>query len=133
MPIHIRGDALRGDMTTQTVVSGSVTLDQGTMHVEAELMTINWSEEEVQRITASGNPARFTRAVRAGKSAIDARAQNIIYERELNQIKLQGMALLTKEGNQFRGEIIIYDIAAGLVTADSASPGRVELIWRQRE
>ena len=87
----------------------------------------------VQRITASGNPARFTRAVRAGKSAIDARAQNIIYERELNQIKLQGMALLTKEGNQFRGEIIIYDIAAGLVTADSTSTGSVELIWRQRE
>ncbi len=133
MPIHIRGDALRGDMTTRTVISGSVTLDQGNIHVEAESMTIDWSKDEVQKITANGAPARFTRSITEGKSAIDAHARSIIYDRELNQIELQGTALLRQGGNLFRGEIILYGIAAGTVTADSSASGGVELIWQPRQ
>ena len=132
-PIHIRGDDLRGDMTTRTVISGSVTLDQGNIHVEADSMTIDWLEGEVQRITANGDKAHFTRTISKDNSSIDARARNIIYHRELNQIELQGMAFLRQGGSQFRGENILYDIGAGLVKADSGMSGGVEFIWDPRE
>ena len=132
-PIHIRGDDLRGNMTTRTVVSGSVTLDQGSIHVEADSMTIDWSAGEVQRITATGDQAHFTRTISQDQHAIDARARTIIYDRKLNQIELQGEARLRQQENLFRGDKILYDISAGLVKADSGKSGRVELIWRPRE
>ena len=120
-------------MTTRTVISGSVTLDQGNIHVEAASMTIDWLEGEVQRITANGDKARFTRTISKDNSSIDARARNIIYHRELNQIELQGMAFLRQGGSLFRGEKILYDIGAGLVKADSGMSGGVEFIWDPRE
>ncbi len=132
-PIHIRGDDLRGDMTTRTVISGSVTLDQGNIHVEADSMTIDWLEGEVQKITANGDKALFTRTINKDNSSIDARAHNIIYHRELNQIELQGMAFLRQGGSLFRGEKILYDIGAGIVRADSGMSGGVEFIWDPRE
>ena len=132
-PIHIRGDDLRGDMTTRTVISGSVTLDQGNIHVEADSMTIDWLEGEVQKITANGDKAHFTRTINKDNSSIDARAHNIIYHRELNQIELQGMAFLRQGGSLFRGEKILYDIGAGIVRADSGMSGGVEFIWDPRE
>ena len=66
-PIHIRGDDLQGDMTTRTVINGSVTLDQGNIHVEADSMTIDWLEGEVQRITAKGDKAHFKANYSQGK------------------------------------------------------------------
>ena len=132
-PIHIRGDDLQGDMTTRTVINGSVTLDQGNIHVEADSMTIDWLEGEVQRITAKGDKAHFKRTIRKENSSIDARAHNIIYHRELNQIELRGMAFLRQGGSVFRGEKILYDIGAGRVKADSGMSGGVEFIWDPRE
>ena len=120
-------------MTTRTVINGSVTLDQGNIHVEADSMTIDWLEGEVQRITAKGDKAHFKRTIRKENSSIDARAHNIIYHRELNQIELQGMAFLRQGGSLFRGEKILYDIGAGRVKADSGVSGGVEFIWDPRE
>ena len=120
-------------MTARTVITGAVTLDQGNIRVEADVMTIDWLEGKVQRITANGDQARFTRTMREGQFSIEAHARDIIYHRKLNQIELQGMASLRQEDSLFRGEQIRYDINTGVIEADSAHSKGVEFIWGPRE
>ena len=120
-------------MTTRTTLTGAVTLDQGNIRVEADEMTIDWLEGKVQRITASGDQARFTRIVGEGKFSIEARAHDIIYRRKLNQIELLGMASLRQEGSLFRSEQILYDINTGVIEAESLKSEGVELIWEPRK
>ena len=120
-------------MTTRTILTGAVTLDQGNIRVEADEMTIDWLEGKVQRITASGDQALFTRIVGEGKFSIEARAHDIIYRRKLNQIELLGMASLRQEGSLFRSEQILYDINTGVIEAESPRSEGVELIWEPRK
>ena len=130
-PIHLRMDNAEGVMTGQTVLTGAVRMDQGTLRVEAERMIIDREEDQVFRVTAEGtevNRAYYHQQLKPGAELVKAKALRIIYHIADERIELIGKAYLMQEKNEFRGEKINYDIRQGMVVATSHEKRRVEMI-----
>lgn len=130
-PIHIRADAVEYDQTGNRVIyRGSVQVDQGTLRVNAETMTIELEDgQKVVRITAEDTPAHYQQQVEVGGEPVKAEALTIIYHTQDERVDLKGEAALEQEGSTLSGDLIVYDIVAGKVdaTAERDAPVRMVL------
>lgn len=128
-PIHIRADRAEVDQNAEKVVySGSVLVEQGTMRVVADEMTVEYREQKVVRITAHGSPARYQQLLEADKGQVKADARTIVYHTQDERVDLEGEAFLSQGGNEIAGELIRYDIVAGKVNAESGEQGPVRVV-----
>ena len=128
-PIHIRADNAEIDQEQQLVIyRGAVQVDQGTLRVNADKMTVEYADQKVVRITATGNPAHYQQQIEADEDQVKARSSTIIYHTQEERLDLVGDAYLFQEGNEITGDLIKYDIVAGKVDAQSDSEGPVRMI-----
>ena len=129
-PINIRADTAELDEGKGVAIyRGSVQLDQGTLRVTADTMTIELVDQKVVRITAEGNLAHYQQQLNLDDDAVVANAETIIYHTQTERVELVGKAYLRQNENEFRGALIEYDMRAGKVNA-SATEGRVEMILK---
>ncbi len=145
-PIHFRADNVEGDLvggglpgarddgapladspTRRVIATGSVQIDQGSMRLEADRVVIESDGERIILINAEGDLARYRQQLEPGADFVEARATNIIYHPVDENIELIGRAWLAHESNEFRGEIIKYDMRQGKITAFGENNG-VEMI-----
>jgi len=141
-PIHFRADNVEGDLLAgglspstaegaraakRVVATGSVQIDQGTMRLEADRVVIESNGDLITLIDAQGDPARYRQQPEPGTGFIEAHAANIVYRPVDGRIELIGNAWLTRDSDEFRGEVITYDIRQGKVVASGESEG-VEMI-----
>ncbi len=128
-PIHIQAENAEIDQENQQVTYfGSVQINQGTLQVNAERMIVDYREQKVVRITATGNPAHYLQQLEAAEGTVQASASTIIYHTQAERIDLKGNANLTQKGNRITGELIQYDIVAGKVEATADDKGRVKMV-----
>jgi lipopolysaccharide export system protein LptA len=128
-PIHIRADSAEMDQEQGLVIyRGEVRADQGTLRVTADEMIVEYVQQKVTRITATGNPAHYQQQIEAGKEIVRAHSSIIIYFTQEERLDLKGDAFLTQEGNELTGELITYDIVAGKVDAQANDDERVRMI-----
>ncbi|MFU8815551.1 MAG: lipopolysaccharide transport periplasmic protein LptA [Pseudomonadales bacterium] len=119
-PIHIRADRAQIDRHAQTIVySGGVQVDQGSMRLLADELTVEYEDQTVVRITAEGAPARYRQELDSDLGLVQASSRTIVYDTRQEQLRLQGDALLTQGGNEIAGELIRYDMVAGRVDAEA--------------
>jgi len=127
-PIHIRADSAELDEARSMVIyRGSVRLDQGTLQVTADTMTIELADERVIRVTAEGQRAHYQQRLVEDRPEVMADADMIVYHTQDERIELRGNARLAQDPNEFRGEIINYDIRAGRVDATATESGGVRM------
>jgi lipopolysaccharide export system protein LptA len=129
-PIHIRADTAEIDNQEERVIyRGSVQVDQGTLRVTADTMTVEYEDQKVVRITAEGNPAHYKQQIEADEEEVHADALTIIYHTRDERIELVERASLEQEGSTLAGDLIIYDIVEGKVdaTAKDDAPVRMTL------
>jgi len=130
-PIHIRADKVEYDQNGNRVIyRGSVQVDQGTLRVTAETLTIDLEDgKKVVRITAEDTPAHYTQQIEVGEPPVRARASTIVYHTQQERVDLKGNANLEQDGNVLTGDLIVYDIVAGRVdaTAETEEPVRMVL------
>jgi len=128
-PIHIRADSAQLDENKNLVVyHGSVRMDQGTMRVTADTMTIELKDQLVVRITAEGDRAHYQQQLKPDESMVYADAKTIVYFTQDERVQLTGNAYLTQNKNEFTGDLIKYDIRAGKVDAQATGEGKVQMI-----
>lgn len=128
-PIVIEAERLEVDQNEGTVVyTGNVEAEQGTMRVSADQMTIVVEDEEVVRITARGQPARYQQLLEADKGLVKGNAQTIVYHTRDEMVDFTGDAFLEQGGNEIAGELIRYDIVAGRVQAEAGGEEPVRVI-----
>lgn len=117
------------DRNAGTVVyRGSVQVQQGTMHVSADEMTVEYQDRKVVRITAVGEPARYRQQLEADQGEVRADALTIVYHTQDERVDLHGDAFLEQAGNEIAGEVIHYDIVAGKVNAEAGENEPVQVI-----
>ena len=141
-PIHFRADNVEGDLLVgglssstaddasavkRVVATGSVQVDQGSMRLEADRVVIESVGDQIALVDAQGDPARYRQQPEPGAGFIEARAANIVYSPAEARIELIGHALLTLDSDEFRGDVITYDIRQGKVVATGDNEG-VEMI-----
>ncbi len=133
-PVHVQADESRFDAESGTsILTGAVQIDQGTLRIEAESVTIIDHDGRLVRIVAEGqpgNPATYRQRLNPGEPWTHAEAQQIDYAVAQERIELRGRALLTRADREFAGEAISYDIKEGQVTARSEQPGGVRFKWQ---
>ncbi|MFV8820130.1 lipopolysaccharide transport periplasmic protein LptA [Haliea sp. E17] len=119
-PIRIEAiEALRDENQGFTQYKGNVTLDQGSLHIEADILTVYHTGQDAQRITAHGKPATMRQQPEIDKAVITARANRIEYYRNEARVELRESASIEQEGSTVTGDRIDYFINEKLVKADS--------------
>lgn len=132
--IHVQADESSFDSESGiSTLTGAVQIDQGTLRIQADSVTITDEDGRLAHIVAEGRdaaPATYRQRLNAGEPFTHARAQRIDYAVAEQRIELRGSAFLTQADREFAGERISYDIQAGRVTAHSERPGGVRLKWQ---
>ncbi len=131
-PIRITADqALRDEKQGFTVYSGNVKMDQGTLHIDADKITIYHEQEDADRIVAEGSPAHLQQQPEPEKPLMHAEARIIEYFKAEDRVQLRQAARIEQAGSVVTGDTIDYFITEQLVRADSdqADTGsRVEVV-----
>ncbi len=131
-PIRITADqALRNEKEGLTVYKGNVELNQGSLHITADRITIYRIVEEADKIVARGSPALLRQKPDPKKGPIEARAQIIEYYKIEARVHLAQDASIEQDGSRVTGETIDYYIDQQLVKAGSnrtEEDSRVEVI-----
>ena len=131
-PIHITADqALRNEKEGLTVYKGNVELEQGSLHITADRITIYRIVEEADKIVARGSPALLRQKPDPNKGPVEARAQIIEYYKIEARVHLARDASIEQDGSRVTGETIDYYIDQQLVKAGSdrtEEDSRVEVI-----
>jgi len=119
-PIHITADkALRDEKQGFTVYSGNVQMNQGSMEIKADKLTIYHVAEEADKIVAEGAPAKMWQQPELDKGVVHARALVIEYFKNEERVHLETDAHVEQEGSMVTGDSIDYFIAEQLIKADS--------------
>ena len=110
-PISILADqAEHDDATRITIYRGNVVIDQGSLHITGDTVTINFdARDEVTKITAVGAPAHFRQLPDGDTNHRKAWAQQMEYFPEQDLIMLFGDALYEKDGSRVQADRLVYD------------------------
>ena len=134
-PIHIKSDKAEiDDSKGISIYIGNVNLDQGTINLVADKVTIYSDENGISRITALGEPASFQQQQEENKPLMHAYGKTIDYFLSEERIELRKNAKLEQDQNIFTGESIDYDIsqrkvnASGGTSNNSKDTSRVEMV-----
>lgn len=132
-PIRITADsALRDEKQGFTVYTGNVQLQQGSLRIRAERLTVHHQVEAAERIVAEGSPAHLQEQPEPDKGLLHARARTIEFFSSEERVQLRQDASIEQDGSLVTGNSIDYFIAEQRVRADSDSRGqggqRVEVV-----
>ncbi len=131
-PVHINADSVLFNKSIgQAVYEGNVTIAQGTLDIRAAKIEINAPNNEITKITASGNPVRFQQTMDDGKVA-KGNAKRVIYIVKEKRILLNGNATISQNNDKFSSNQIEYSINNGELKAGSkkdAGKSRVKAIF----
>lgn len=112
--------AVRDERAGFTIYSGNVILDQGSLHIEAERLTIYHDREDADRIVAEGEPARMRQQPGPDQDDVTAEARRIEYFKSLERVILRQAASIKQGGATVTGESIEYFMAEQRVRADAS-------------
>ena len=137
-PIKVTADNARlDDGQGIATYTGTVELEQGNTRLSADRVVLYRTEDGLSRIEASGTPARYRQPARNGEGETDARALNITWSATDSRLTFEREAIIEQNGNLFRGDVIHYDTAGRVVTAEGGADtgegsGRVEMVIQPR-
>lgn len=134
-PIYIKSDTAEiNDAKGISIYRGKVTIDQGTINLKADTITIYNGAKGISRLVAIGEPAHYQQQHRPNEPLTHAFGNTIEYFLTDERIAIVHSARLEQEQNSFAGDRIDYDMKRKVVNAYSdSSPGsgkksRVEMI-----
>ncbi|MCL6415229.1 lipopolysaccharide transport periplasmic protein LptA [Aestuariirhabdus sp. Z084] len=132
-PIRIKADKADIDEGAgRAIYTGSVTMDQGSIHITGDKVTIYTKAGAVTRMVAEGTPAHYQEKPAVDKEIIKAYGNTIDYAIAKDKVKLIKNAKLFQEGNSFTGDVIHYNMKTQAVNAQGATSrtgkNRVEMV-----
>lgn len=130
-PIRLLADrATYVERTGVTTYSGNVSIEQGTLKITADDITLSLSNDrKITSAVATGKPAVFQQAISQKQGLAKGQATRIDYDAKTGIVTLAGNAKLTQAGSSFSGDTIRYSLKAGDVEANSGRGQRVELVF----
>ncbi|WP_210396559.1 lipopolysaccharide transport periplasmic protein LptA [Motiliproteus sediminis] len=137
-PIKITADSAElDDGKGLATYQGEVKLVQGTLEINADILTIRTDGNGIQQLTAIGQPAHYQQQTELDTPLTHGYGLRIEYDVVNNQITLIREARLERAADTFVGERIQIDTERNLVNATgSESPGdkpqRVEMVIQPR-
>jgi lipopolysaccharide export system protein LptA len=122
-PIHIQSD--KAEQSTKknsevTVYTGAVVMQQGTMRLEGDIVTIYSKDRSVNKIISTGKPAHFQQQSDLDKSPVNAHGDKIVYNITKDVIVLLGNAIVIQDESTVKGQHIEYYVVSERIKAKGA-------------
>lgn len=109
-PVEINAQEAELDFKTGTrILSGSVTIIQGTMKIEAEHIEAHFENDALVSATATGDPVFFRQQPEGKKEYVVGKSQRATLDQRNNTITLIERASLKQGNDLVTGETILYD------------------------
>lgn len=141
-PLQMEADRVTVDDARQiSTFEGRVQMRQGTLLIEAGKIVVIQDKKGFNQITATGQPAHFRQKLDGVNEYADGFGERIVYDTSTDIADFLGQARVTREGDDVRGEHIIYNTRSGVFQvfgASSKSPdtpnqGRVTIVIQPRD
>jgi len=119
-PLQIQANtATIEDAKGIAIYEGSVVVTQGSIMIEADKVTLNYTQkQDIDKVVAEGNPARFKQTPEGGKEDIKAKALRMEYNAIANMLHLTKEAEVRQGNDTFTGPHIMYDTQQGIIRAE---------------
>ena len=115
---HVRMNILSGNST----YSGNVKITQGELKLTGDKVTLIESNNEIERMTVIGNPARYNHVTEDGQT-VEAESEKMVYTVSENKLVLTHNAKLKQPDHQVSSQKITYDTVKKIIIAgDRAEP-----------
>ncbi len=119
-PVLIEADQV--DMSDKSGIStytGNVKLTQGSIRISADSIIVFTSNNKLQRLIATGSPAKFKQKPDEKSNDVEASAFHVEYSTKTSVLTLQQNAQLQQGSNMFSGHKIEYDTLNDVMSARS--------------
>lgn len=124
-PVYIEADSVElDDRSGVSIYSGNVELNQGTIRMTADKVTITQVDGETDHVRAVGNPVTFQQKTSEEKGLFKARSRRAEYDLNSDTIYLIEDAEVTQDGDVFKNDRITYDRASEIVRAGASEKGK---------
>lgn len=128
-PVYISAD--RVEVDEKAGVShyiGDVHMSQGSLHVDADTITVYKKGNTLSKVVADGKPTRFRQTPDNGGAEIRGQALHVEYDANSALLYLTHDAHVWQSKDEFAGEHIIYDSEKSTVHASGGAGGRVHAV-----
>jgi len=124
-PMHIEADrATLNEKTGNSIYEGNVHVQQGTLVLEGSKMTVQISNNDIDTIILTGNPATYRQRPDGKDTDQHAEAQRIEYHAAEDRIILLDNARVWQSGaEEFRSDRIVFNLKSNTVNAGGSKPG----------
>ncbi len=125
-PINITADRLEvQEQTGISTYSGNVNIQQGSLELTGDTVTIIHPNGQLNMVKAYGAPAKFKRFSQVEQSWINGQANLIQYSTEYKTILLSGNAKVMQPGKHtITGSNIFYDVSKQTLMAKGSKDGQ---------
>jgi lipopolysaccharide export system protein LptA len=123
-PMYIEAD--RADIDDKRGISiyrGNVKINQGTLQLTADELTVHTRDGDITQAIAVGRPATYRQRPDNKTDDVEAESLRMEYDAIGQKIILLQNAQVHQAGDTFRSERIHYDIAQDKVSAGDGAPG----------
>ncbi len=137
-PMHMEANSVFVDDTSRTSsFDGNVQLLQGTLSIQADKIVVVQDKDGFQHCTASGRLAHFRQKRDSVNEYVEAYGERIEYDTHSEVAEFFGQARIRREGDDVRGEHIIYNTRTEVFqvsgapadkTAEPTGTGRVTVV-----
>ncbi|MGV8941483.1 MAG: lipopolysaccharide transport periplasmic protein LptA [Lysobacter sp.] len=114
------------DDSTPTVLSGGVTIDQGSLHAEASRAEIRSRGGDISQVVMTGSPASLKQQMDDG-TLMTAVASKIDYNVTTDTVVFTGKVSIKQPRGTLSGERVVYNMTTGQVTSGGEGNGRVKM------
>jgi len=136
-PLRVVADtAEHNEVSGVTIYTGNVVITQGSMRIEADIVTLKGVDNRIDNMVAVGKPARLQQQPKPEDATMYARAQRIIYFVAEDRVQLIDKASIEQEDSVVNSDEIEYLVKQRIVKAhggvsgeNGKKPKRVEFIY----
>ena len=132
-PVKINADSvLFNKEKGLAVYEGNVSINQGSLQIQANKIEIIAPKNSIERIIATGYPVRFKQTMDDGKLASGS-ANKVVYHIKSKRVVLDGKANMSQDKDKFSSNHIEYSLQTGELKAggnkQSVKKSRVNVIF----
>ena len=127
-PMDIDAGQQKGSMDdrTPTVLSGGVTIVQGTLNVAADQAVITTAGGDISRAVLTGRPAKLKQQLDDG-TPMSAAANQVDYNLRTEIVVFTGNVSIQQPRGSLSGQRVVYNMKTGEVNSGGQGSGRVKM------